>query len=52
MAGISSGTFIAGSVLTAVGVGVILFAPKGGARAELAATTAPGALGVSVGGAF
>lgn len=52
MAGISSGTFIAGSVLAAMGVGMILFAPSGSARAELAATTGPGTLGVSVGGAF
>lgn len=52
MAGISSGTFIAGSVLTALGVGMILFAPTGAARAEVKATTGPGTLGLSVGGAF
>jgi hypothetical protein len=50
MAGISTGAFIAGSVLTAAGLGLILFAPNGAARAELA--TGPGVVGVTVGGAF
>jgi hypothetical protein len=52
MAGISTGAFIAGGVLAAAGVGVVLFAPKGGARAEVTATSGPGTLGLRLGGTF
>jgi hypothetical protein len=52
MAGVSTGAFIAGGVLTAAGVGLVLFAPKGGPRAEVSAMSGTGALGLRVGGAF